>query len=65
MNKITLKKTGTQSSIYFCHSRSSVKWPEKQNTELLMFHFKLVHFIFQQCRPNNRNSFKHWIFSKI
>ena len=29
MNKDTLKTTGTQSSIYFDHSRASIKWPEK------------------------------------
>ena len=30
---------------------------------VLIFHFKLVHFIFQQC--SNLNSQKRWIFSKI
>ena len=63
MNKITLKTTGTQSSIYFGQSRVSIKWPEKLKYRAFNGHFKLVHFIFQQC--SNLNFLKHWIFNKI
>ena len=55
INKITLKTTRTQSSIYMYFGHSQVS-QRNENTELLMLHFKLVHFIFQQC--SNLNSFK-------
>ena len=58
MNKITLKTTGTQSTIYFGHSQASVKWPEKRKYRDFKVSFKLVHIV-------NLNSLKHWIFSKI
>ena len=41
MNKITLKTTGTQSSIYFGHSRASTKWPEKQKYRAFNVSFQI------------------------
>ena len=41
MNKITLKTTGTQSSIYFGHSRASIKWPEKRKYRAFNVSFQI------------------------
>ena len=42
INKITLKSTGTQSSIFFGHSRASIKWPEKRKYGDFKVSFQII-----------------------